>query len=131
MKLLLDTNAYSALMRGTPAVRHLVALAEHLYLPMPVIGELLFGFQHGSRTMENFRHLQDFLGQNVVSLAGVDFEVCEVYARIGKELRDKGSPIPTNDHWIAAIAIRNNLTLLTRDRHFVHVAGLAVAHWDE
>ncbi|NJK91975.1 MAG: type II toxin-antitoxin system VapC family toxin [Blastochloris sp.] len=49
MKLLLDTNAYSALMAGSPDARRIVSQAEHLYLPMPVIGELLFGFQMGSR----------------------------------------------------------------------------------
>ncbi|NJK91976.1 MAG: type II toxin-antitoxin system VapC family toxin [Blastochloris sp.] len=75
--------------------------------------------------------LQNFLTQSVVSLIGVDFEVCEVYARIGQQLRLAGTPIPTNDHWIASIAVRNNGTLLTRDRHFDNVAGLAVAHWEE
>lgn len=131
MKLLLDTNAYSALMVGSPDARRIVSLAEHLYLPLPVIGELLFGFQLRNRWAENLAHLQAFLQQSAVSLAGMDFEVCEVYARIGRELRAAGTPIPTNDHWIAAIAIRNNFTLLTRDRHFDRVAGLAVAHWDE
>jgi len=131
VKLLLDTNAYSALMAGASDARQIVSLAENLYLPLPVIGELLFGFQLGNRPEKNLEHLQSFLNQSEVSLAGVDFEVCEVYARIGKQLRLAGTPIPTNDHWIAAIALRNNHTLLTRDRHFEKIAGLAVRHWEE
>lgn len=131
MKILLDTNAYSALMGGSPEARRIVSLAEHLYLPLPVIGELLFGFGLGVRAEENSERLQAFLEQSMVGLAGVDFQVCEVYAHIGKLLRLAGRPIPTNDHWIAAIAIRNNYTLLTRDRHFDHVTGLLVRHWEE
>lgn len=131
MKLLLDTNAYSALMAGVPDARRIVSLAEHVYLPLPVIGELLFGFQMGSRAGKNLERLQAFLAQPVVSLAGVDFEVCEVYARVGRQLRQAGTPVPTNDHWIASIAIRNNGTLLTRDRHFDAIAGLAVVHWED
>ena len=130
MKVLLDTNAYSALMEGAPSARRIVALAEHVYLPMPVIGELLYGFKRGSREKENILHLQNFLASNLVSLAGVDFEVCEAYARIGKELRAKGTPIPTNDHWISAIALRNHFVVMTRDRHFHEVAGLVVESWD-
>lgn len=130
MKVLLDTNAYSALMARDSEACRTVAQAEHLYLPVPVIGELLFGFQLGSRKVENLAHLQQFLAQSVVSTIGMDFEVCEVYARIGKMLRAAGTPIPSNDHWIAAIAMRNNFTLLTRDRHFRRVPGLAVAGWD-
>lgn len=129
MKVLLDTNAYGALMAGEPDIRRIVSMAEHVYLPMPVIGELLFGFQLGTRAEKNLIMLQSFLQQNVVSLAGVDFEVCEVYARIGKELRGAGTPIPTNDHWIAAIAIRNNFTLLSRDHHFEKIYGLVLSHW--
>ncbi len=129
MKLLLDTNAYSALLAGEPDARRIVSLAEHVYLPMPVIGELLFGFQLGTQLEKNLILLQDFLRQSVVGLVGVDYEVCEVYARIGKELRAAGTPIPTNDHWIAAIAIRNNFTLLSRDRHFGGVTGLVLSNW--
>lgn len=130
MKILLDTNAYSALMAGSPGARRLVSLAEHLYVPMPVVGELLYGFLLGKRAEENLAGLQSFLRQEVVSLAGVDYEVCEVYARIGRALRTAGRAIPSNDHWIAAIAIRNNHTLLTHDRHFDQVAGLAVRRWE-
>ena len=129
MRLLLDTNAYSAIMAGESGARRLVSFAERVYLPMPVIGELLYGFRLGNQPEFNQRILHDFLGQSVVSLAGVDYEVCEEYARIGKGLRAAGKPIPTNDHWIAAIAVRNHLSLMTRDGHFENVASLDVLHW--
>ncbi|MBX3424918.1 MAG: PIN domain-containing protein [Pirellulales bacterium] len=36
----------------------------------------------------------------------------------------RGTPIPTNDVWIAAQALQHNLTLDTRDEHFRKVPGL-------
>ena len=129
MRLLLDTNAYSALMAGESGARRLITLAERVAIPMPVIGELLYGFRLGTRSVENQQILQDFLGQRVVDMVGIDFEVCEFYARIGEQLRSCGSPIPTNDHWIAAIAIRHHLSLMSRDRHFDRIPGLEVLRW--
>ena len=129
MKLLLDTNAYSALRTGNSVVIDRIRRSEHLYLPMIVIGELLYGFGLGSRNLENKTQLESFLAERHVSLAAVDYEVCEVYARIAGPLRLRGKPIPSNDLWIASIALRNNFSLLTRDKHFVPVEGLNVIDW--
>jgi len=126
MKILLDTNAYSALKRGVKSAIYTVSLAEHIYLSMTVVGELLYGFRVGSREGENLKELNNFLDQSVVSLMGIDYEVCEVYARLCKELRIQGTPIPTNDLWIAATAIRHNFTLLTNDQHFLKIKGLSL-----
>ena len=41
-----------------------------------------------------------------------------VYAEIVTALRRAGTPLPTNDIWIAAIAARNGATVLTYDPHF-------------
>jgi predicted nucleic acid-binding protein len=129
MRLLLDTNAYSTLMAGDPAAKNQIRFAEHVYLAMPVVGELLYGFSLGRRDAENRSHLQRFLQQHNVGLAGIDYEVCEVFARIGKQLRELGKPIPVNDQWIASTAIRHHLTLMTADPHFENVAGLSLASW--
>ena len=40
------------------------------------------------------------------------------------ELRTQGTPIPTNDLWIAALVVEHGLTLYTRDRHFEHLPQL-------
>jgi len=129
MKLLLDTNAYSALMAGNQAAIGRIRHSEHVYLPLIVIGELLYGFALGSRNDENRSTLEAFLGEAHVSLVGIDYEVCEVYSRLASHLRRAGRPIPSNALWIGAIAIRNNLTLLTSDRHFSLIEGLARCDW--
>ena len=51
------------------------------------------------------------------------------YAEVKNKLRKKGRPIPENDIWIAAIALRHGLPILTRDQHFNEVDGLAVLTW--
>lgn len=51
------------------------------------------------------------------------------YGKIKSSLRKKGSPIPENDIWIAAIALHHKLTLVTRDGHFNQVSGLKSVVW--
>ena len=55
-----------------------------------------------------------------------DAPVSHRYAALHHALRLKGRPIPTNDLWIAAIAMEHGLVLYTRDAHFEAVPGLAL-----
>lgn len=47
------------------------------------------------------------------------------YAAVYRQLRRQGTPIPTNDLWIAALVLQHNLVLFARDRHFDSVAQIA------
>ena len=47
------------------------------------------------------------------------------YSRIAASLRAKGRPLPTNDVWIAAHAMETGADLVSADRHFEHVDGIA------
>jgi len=40
------------------------------------------------------------------------------YASLYRQLRRQGTPIPTNDLWIAALVVQHGLALYARDRHF-------------
>jgi tRNA(fMet)-specific endonuclease VapC len=51
------------------------------------------------------------------------------YARISADLEQKGTPIPENDVWIAAVALECGMPLATRDTHFGRVEGLKLLHW--
>jgi tRNA(fMet)-specific endonuclease VapC len=44
-------------------------------------------------------------------------------------LRKKGKPIPENDIWIAAIARRYQLTIVTRDKHFKEIESISLKNW--
>lgn len=127
MKVLLDTNAYTALFRGHAGVAERVRRADQVLVSMIVAGELLFGFRNGSRFEANQRDLEEFLGSPYVMLLPVTLVTADRFGRIAAALRRKGRPLPTNDIWIAAQAMESGAELLSFDRHFSHVDGLAWA----
>ena len=53
-----------------------------------------------------------------MAVLDVDVHVAERYSQIYGDLRENGTPIPTNDMWIAATASANGMTVLTFDAHF-------------
>jgi tRNA(fMet)-specific endonuclease VapC len=105
MRILLDTNAYSALMRGQHEVADRVRRAEAVVFSTVVAGELLLGFRLGARFKRNMAQLDEFLENPYVSLVPVTLTTADRFARIAAALRAKGRPIPTNDVWIAAHAM--------------------------
>lgn len=125
MRVLLDSNAYSQWKRGHVGVAKLVRSSSEILVPLVVVGELLYGFQYGRRTEENIRELQMFLEDRRVSVVGMTMTTADRYARIAVNLRRKGRPIPTNDIWIAAHAMETGADLVSLDRHFAEVDGLA------
>jgi len=125
VKVALDTNAYSALMRGHRDVASLVRRAEAVLLPAVVAGELLYGFRYGSRFEENAARLDAFLETASVQLLPLTFTTADRFGRIATALREKGTPIPTNDIWIAAQAMEAGADLVSSDTHFGLVDGLA------
>lgn len=123
-KLALDTSAYSRFRAGDTRVRDLIADAESILMPAPVLGELHGAFEMGSRTLENRVALSDFLAEPFVKIVAVDETVARHYGRVYSGLRRTGTPIPANDMWIAACAIDQGACLLTFDHDFDHIAAL-------
>lgn len=124
MKILLDTTAYSELKRGHAAVADIVRRSGRILFSAIVAGELLHGFRSGTRYEQNRRDLEIFLERRHVSLLPVTLTTAERFGRIAASLRRRGTPIPTNDIWIAAHALEGGAELLTFDRHFEQVEGL-------
>jgi predicted nucleic acid-binding protein len=123
-KLVLDTSAYSRFRAGDTRVRDLIAEAETVFVPATVLGELHGGFEMGSRPLENRVALSEFLSESFVQTIGVSESVARHYGRVYAGLRRAGTPIPTNDIWIAACALDHGACLLTFDHDFDAVAGL-------
>jgi len=124
MRILLDTNAYSALLRGHDEVADRVRRAERVVLSTVVAGELLLGFRLGTRLKKNMAEFEAFLENPYVSLVPVTLTTADRFARIAAALRSKGRPIPTNDIWIAAHAMEAGAELLPFDAHFGAIDGL-------
>ena len=125
MRVLLDTNAYSALLRGHAGVAERVRRAEEVLVSTVVAGELMFGFRNGTRYEANRRELDEFLANPYVKLLPVTLVTAERFGRIAAGLRRKGRPLPSSDIWVAAHAMESGAELLSFDHHFEEVAGLA------
>ena len=126
MRLLLDTSAYSAFMRGHEEIRAMVRTNEEIFLNAIVIGELMAGFIKGGRRKKNEDELRRFLMSPRVSLLDVGEETAERYAVILNSLWQAGTPIPTNDIWIAASAMEYGLRVLTTDEHYDKIPQIMV-----
>lgn len=123
----LDTSAYSHFKRGDPRVAEIIDSAEWLGVPLIVVGELETGFLLGNpgRLEQNRAELAEFLAHPVVEEVGLDPSTSRLYAEIVTALRKVGTPLPTNDIWIAAVAARTGATVLSYDPHFeaIHRVG--------
>lgn len=121
---LLDTSAYVGFKRGHTELLETIATAQKIYFSTIVLGEIMFGFRHGSKFKKNMASLDAFIDHPITEILPVDRTTSDRYARIAAQLRVKGSPIPTNDIWIAAQTMASGAELLTYDRHFEKVDGL-------
>jgi tRNA(fMet)-specific endonuclease VapC len=126
MRLALDTNRYVDFCRDVDGVAEILEAAEAIYLPFPVLGELRAGFAVGSHGPENERTLRRFLMLTSVSVLFADEQTTHLYASLFRQLRVQGTPIPTNDIWIAALVLQHELALYARDRHFDHLPQLVM-----
>lgn len=127
----LDTNIVIALINGDADIARRLIATSTFVLPSIVVGELYFGARNSARVAENIARLERFLASDaaVGAVREVDLGTARHYGEIRNDLRALGRPIPENDIWIAAIARQHALTLVTRDGHFAHVVGLALAAW--
>jgi tRNA(fMet)-specific endonuclease VapC len=128
---LLDTNHASWLMaQREPIVtrmRQAQTAGDRFGISVSVLGELYYAVYASQYRAENLRRLQSLAG--ALLLWPFDALTAEEFGRIQAEQKAKGRPIPPLDAQIAAVARVNDLTLLTDDRHFTFVDGIAVDNW--
>jgi tRNA(fMet)-specific endonuclease VapC len=110
---LLDTNIIIALFAGDTKVLQNLSAAKNIYLPSIALGELYFGARKSQRINENVARIDELAKQ--VGLLTPDLLTAQCYGIIKNELSAKGKPLPENDIWIAAIAKRHDLILVSKD----------------
>jgi tRNA(fMet)-specific endonuclease VapC len=125
-KILIDTNIYSHAMRGDHDITDHLKIVDSIGISVISIGELYSGFKAGSRELENRTELEFFLDSPRVVLYPVDIITADYYSEILSSLKKAGTPIPTNDIWIAAASFQHGLKLFTKDVHFSYVKGLVI-----
>ncbi len=127
-KLLIDTNAYTAFKNNLSEAVSIFEQVAALYLNSIVLGELQSGFAVGTRQVKNQQELELFLQLDKVEVLDVNQITASYYAQVYKLLRQKGQPIPTNDIWVAAIALQYDLSVFTYDKHFSAIDNLVVVN---
>ena len=127
-KTLLDTNAYSNLLKGDTKVLDMLKEADLIWMSVFVVGELLTGFSLGSKRNENKTILKRFLDKPSVDLITATYQTAEIFSELKSKLSIAGTPVPINDVWISAHAIETGSVLVTFDHHFKKVPGLRI--WD-
>ncbi|MDA8411754.1 MAG: type II toxin-antitoxin system VapC family toxin [Treponema sp.] len=123
-QVLMDTNAYVALLNGDRKVAEILGQSEAVLLSPVVIGELLDGFRGGSRESENRAFFERFREKPRTMPVPITDATAEWYAEVKRILRAKGRPIPTSDLWIAASCMEHGARLLSYDSHFEAIDGL-------
>ena len=118
MNLAIDTNRYTDFCRGDPDVVKILESASSVSVPLIVLAELRAGFNASARPKENEAILQRFLRKPGVRILSPDDDTTRVYADLYLYLRQRATPIPTNDLWIASLVLQHGLTLYSRDAHF-------------
>ena len=124
---LLDTNIVIALFSEEITVQENVRNAAVVALAPPIIGELCYGAEKSDKASENLHRINRFVQQN--AFFPCDLETAQWFGIIKDRLRRKGTLIPDNDIWIAAVAMQRGLILATRDAHFDNVESLQTERW--
>ena len=133
MKYVLDPNALSALMQGSPeAVDRLAAIArEDVSVPQPVLAEIAYGIERlpTSRRRTALQARFDLLRSQLPRCPWTD-EVSEAFGRIKAALERRGQRVEDFDAAIAAHAAATGATLVTANvRQMTRVPGLRVEDW--
>jgi tRNA(fMet)-specific endonuclease VapC len=124
---ILDTNGLSAVAEGESALEPILRKAAQIAIPVIVLGE----YRYGISQSRNRKHYERWLAEYLPTfrILDVDERTTLSYSAVRTELKTAGTPIPSNDVWIAALCRQHSLPLLSRDRHFDAVAGIRRVEW--
>jgi len=117
----------SALADGSAELAKALAGEQMLSIPVIVIGEFRFGIL-GSRHRARYDAWLTALLE-VCRLLPIELSTAERYATIRHDLKRRGRPIPSNDVWVAALAIEHALPVVSRDEHFDSIADVSRIGW--
>lgn len=125
-RIAIDTNVYVAFKSHEQSVVEAFRDCDLIGVDITVIAELLSGISLGDKEKKNREELESFLNSPRVEALDHDIETADYYALVVRRLKKKGRPIPTNDIWIAANAMKHGLALYSFDSHFEEIDGLVL-----
>jgi toxin FitB len=130
MSYLVDTNVYSAVIRPDPDEQVEAWLAEHesdVYTSALTIAELAYGVERlpqGRKRVRIATGLERLIESMEDRILRFDTRVALVWAQLYTALERSGILLPVTDSYIAAIAKRHGLTIVTHDTKDFSRTGL-------
>jgi len=125
--LILDTNGLSAVAEGDAALKPILRKATEIGVPVIVLGEYRYGISQSRHRLRYERWLAEYLA--TFRILEIDQQTTVFYSALRSELKRAGTPIPSNDAWIAALCRQHSQPLISRDRHFDAVTGIMRLSW--
>ena len=125
--MIIDTNALSAWRDADVNLLRAMAPTPLLVLPVIAIGEFRYGITRSTQRSLANAWLDQII--RTVRVVAITLDTSRAYAQVRSALDRKGTPIPANDTWIAALALQHGLAVLSRDTHFDVVEGLTRISW--
>ncbi len=134
LRYVLDTDMCIYLLNGHPRVKarvEQVGIAA-LAIAIPTVGELYFGAYNLARVEANVARVRAFLSPPGPQVLFIDEPAAEQFGRLKAILRRTGRPIGDIDLFIAGIAVRHGLIVVTNNtRHFERIPELPLENWLE
>lgn len=121
--LLLDANAMITLFDGSdPELERALCSAEELVVPVVAYAEVVAGTEVDTKRAKMTREaLSTLMATPNTRLLPVSEATVRYYSKTFNQLKKNGTPIPTNDIWIAAATLQVGGVLFTRDRHYLKI----------
>lgn len=123
----LDTSVAIRFLNGDTVITQKILELPEIILPIVAVGELLFGAENSTRSLQNLPRYLEFI--SACKTVPFGRETAAIYAKTRFALKRKGRPIPINDVWIAAQCLEHEWVLVTDDTDFKNVDGLALEYW--
>ena len=123
----LDTNIIVPFLNGESSITDKVNTLEFIHLPAIVLGELYYGSMKSLHVKKNLNKIKTLVARSEVY--PISEQTTVLFGELKALLSKKGTPIPENDIWIAALAKEYELPLVTRDKHFKHIPGIEIIVW--
>jgi tRNA(fMet)-specific endonuclease VapC len=126
-KFLLDTNIIIGLFANDQDVINQLKINNKVFIPAIVLGELYYGAFGSTQVNDNVLKIHQLANKAIV--LEIDNETAIHYGEIKNYLKSRGTPIPENDIWIAALALQYRMKLVSCDRHFEKVNKIQLIKW--
>ena len=128
---MLDTNICVYILKKHPLyLMEKFNQIEEIHISAIVYAELCSGVTLSPEHLQTARQiqLQEFIA--LTTLHSWDEKAAVIYANIRADLKAKGKPIGNMDMLIAAVAMANELIVVTNnEKEFKRISGLKIENW--